>query len=242
MGQSADTPGAYLVDVSPINASKSGAFVERALVQPEYDGYQWNDVLRIMIPDGFKPLKVNVMVYRTADLPVITEIEETLQPGVWHGWGLGPCEQSQGYLVEVTPLEDSVDGAYIERAVVQPEFDGTQWNDVVRVMIPEWMPELRVQIRVYAVTELPVIAEFTTLLQPGEWQGHYLSRSKVHQGYVVETTPIYADAQDGAHVQKAIVQVEYNGKKWNDILRLMIAENDPALEVHVRVYAWPFNK
>jgi hypothetical protein len=104
------------------------------------------------------------------------------------------------------------------------------------------MPELRVQIRVYAVTELPVIAEFTTLLQPGEWQGHYLSRSKVHQGYVVETTPIYADAQDGAHVQKAIVQVEYNGKKWNDILRLMIAENDPALEVHVRVYAWPFNK
>jgi hypothetical protein len=166
LGESSETPGAYLVDVSPINASQGGAYVERALVQPEFDGNKWNDVLRIMLPEGFKPLNVNVTVYRTADLPVRAAFETTLEPGVWHGWGLGPCEQDQGYLVEVTPLEDSVEGAYIERALVQPEFDGHNWNDVARVMIPEWMPQIHVQIRIYGVTDLPVVAEFDTTLEP----------------------------------------------------------------------------
>jgi hypothetical protein len=107
LGNSAETPGAYLVDVSPVNASKNGAYIERALVQPEFDGYQWNDVLRIMLPEGFKPLKVNVMVYRTADLPLAAEYDAVLEGGVWHGFGVGPSDLEQGYLVEVTPLEAS---------------------------------------------------------------------------------------------------------------------------------------
>jgi uncharacterized protein YceK len=236
MGPSSN-PGAYLVDVTPLSASKDGAYVERALVQPEYDGTEWNDVLRIMFPDGFKPQKVNVRVYRIEDLPVRAEFDTILEPGVWHGWGLGPCEQDQGYLVVVTPLEDSVEGAYIERALVQPEFDGHNWNDVARVMIPEWMPQIHVQIRIYGVKDLPVVAEFDTTLEPGVWQGYYVERSKARQAYIIETSPTIAGG-DGAHVQRAIIQPEFNGKKWNDILRLMIPETDPALDVNVRVYAW----
>jgi hypothetical protein len=52
------------------------------------------------------------------------------------------------YGPEISSLKPLVDGAHIWRYFVQPEFDGVQWNDVLRVVIPAHDPPLDVPIRV----------------------------------------------------------------------------------------------
>lgn len=56
---------AYLVEISPLERAGDGAYVQRYLVQPEFYGptQSWNDVLRVQLPDGFGPLRVNIRVY-----------------------------------------------------------------------------------------------------------------------------------------------------------------------------------
>jgi hypothetical protein len=83
--------------------------------------------------------------------PVLTDFNTTLQPGVWHGFVLSPASVKRGYVAEISPLQPSIDGAHIERYVVQPEFNETQWNDVLRVQIPLDNPALEVNIRVYSI-------------------------------------------------------------------------------------------
>ncbi len=72
-----------------------------------------------------------------------------LEPGVWHGVGLGSASQEQAYLVEVDPLSPGQEGFRLEKVTVQPEFDGTAWNDVLRVMIPQDQPAMDVRVKVY---------------------------------------------------------------------------------------------
>jgi hypothetical protein len=86
---------------------------------------------------------------------VIMDFNVTLEPGVWHGWFVADSSANQTYLVEVTPLEPSVDGACIERYLVQPEYNGESWADVLRIMIPAFMPPLAVNVRVLAVKTRP---------------------------------------------------------------------------------------
>ena len=40
-------------------------------------------------------------------------------------------------------------GFRLEKVVVQPEFDGNNWNDVLRVMIPQDQPAMDVRVKVY---------------------------------------------------------------------------------------------
>jgi hypothetical protein len=61
-----------------------------------------------------------------------------------------PAKTKAGYIVEVSPLEDF--DAAVETALVQAEFDGKTWSDVLRVMAPGDRPALRVNVRVYAIT------------------------------------------------------------------------------------------
>jgi len=227
--------GGYIVEVTPRGKPVDGNYVAKALVQAEFDGESWNDVLRVQLPEGMQAQRVNLRVYDTALLPVAAEFEAALEPGVWHGWGLGSTWDDRAYLAEITPLEPSVDGAHIARTVVQPEFDGESWSDVLRVMIPDWMPDLNVYIRVYEVTQLPVVMDFETELAPGEWQGYLVQSSRQQGGHVIEVTPL-DPSTDGACVEQALVQPEYDGQHWNDVLRLIIPAGQPALRVHVRVY------
>jgi hypothetical protein len=62
---------------------------------------------------------------------------------------VGPSNANTGYVIEVTPLTQAE--GHIERNTVQPEFDGYNWNDVARLMIPADRPGLDVYIRVYAI-------------------------------------------------------------------------------------------
>jgi hypothetical protein len=144
----ASLAGGYIIEINPTQPAELGATLENAVVQPEFVIGKWCNVLRVKILDDQKVLEVQVRVYRTPDLPV-AEFDTRLEPGVWHGFVVGQSSGTAGYLIGVTPLE-KMDG-YIERAVVQPEFDGHHWNDVARVMIPADQLALNVHIWVYAV-------------------------------------------------------------------------------------------
>lgn len=226
--------GGYIVEVTPLQKPRpnAGNYVQLARVLPEYDGASWNDVLRVQLPEGSAALTVNVRVYETSRLPVLTEFDTVLEPGVWHGFSLGQAAENRAYVGEVTPLEAGEDGDFISKIHFQPEYPG-EWIDVLRLQIPETQHSLKVHVRVFTTANLPVAADFDTILEPGAWQGYFVQPSKVKAGTVVEVTPL--DEIDGA-AELALVQPEFDGKTWNDILRLITWEDRPPLRVNVRVY------
>lgn len=227
--------GGYVVEVTPLQKPKPGEgnYVQTALVRPEFDGKRWKDVLHVQLPEGSAALRVNIRVYDTASWPVASEFDTVLEPGIWHGFQLGMSAEQRGYAAEVTPLEPGVKGDIVARIHIQPEYPG-EWVDVLRLMIPEEQGPLAVHVRVYATTDLPVLSDFETTLNPGEWQGYAVQPAKVRAGYVVEVSPL--DDMDAA-AEIALVQPEFDGKTWTDVLRMMTYEDRPPLRVNVRIYA-----
>jgi hypothetical protein len=228
--------GAYVVEMSPLQPIHG--HIEHYAVDPEFDGAEWNDVLRALVPLDRPSLEVNVRAYRTIGWPVANEITATLEPGEWHGFTLGPSSLNRRLVAEIDPLQPSIDGARIERSTIGPEFDGAEWNDVLRVQVPAGDPPLTVHINVYETAEALVTNEFNTTLQPGDWQGYFLGESSSDQGFLVEITPLEPSV-DGAYVERCVIQPEFDGTQWNDILRLQIPAGDPPLEVNVRFSALP---
>lgn len=140
---------AYVGEVTPLSPGQEGDCIEKIHFQPEYPG-EWIDVLRLQIPESQSSLKVHVRVYTSANLPVLSDFDTTLEPGAWQGYFVQPSKVKAGSLVEVTPLDD-IDGA-AELALVQTEFDGKTWNDILRLVTWEDRPPLRVNVRVYSIT------------------------------------------------------------------------------------------
>ena len=139
---------AYVVDVNPLTPSGNAAGIIPSAVLPEYSDGVWWDMERLGLYVGPQPVEAQVTAYQAPDLPVST-FDMHLEPGVWHGVGLGPASQEQAYLVEVDPLSAGREGFRLEKVTVQPEFDGTAWNDVLRVMVPENQPAMDVRVKVY---------------------------------------------------------------------------------------------
>jgi len=229
--------GGYIVEVTPLEPSDNGAYVEEALVRPEFNRDGWNDVLRIRIPADQPPLKVNVHVYHICRLPVVADFEATLTPGDWMGWVVGPAEIDRGYVVEVTPLEPSVDGAYVAKALVQEEFFMEKWQDVLRAQIPEGMPDLKVHLRVYSTEREPIIGKYEIDLKPGEWTGIQLQPSMDKGWYIIEINP-RQDPIGGEFVERRAVRPEFDGISWYDVLRLQSPAEQQPLSVQVLVYGW----
>ena len=80
------------------------------------------------------------------------EFDTTLEPGIWHGFALGPCSDKCAYIAEISPLETSNNGAFVEKYVIQPEFNGRLWQDVLRATIPNTQKKLKVNLRIYKIT------------------------------------------------------------------------------------------
>jgi hypothetical protein len=205
-------------------------------VRPEYDGKEWNDVLRVQIPADQPPLKANLRVYSSCQLEVASEFEAILIAGEWMGWIVGPASMDRGFVVEVTPLEPSVEGATVEKALVQEEYFMGEWQDVLRAQMPPDLPDLRVQFRVYATEGIPVLAEYEVDLEPGVWTGIKLRPSTAHGWYVVEINP-RGEPTAGEFVEHLAVQPEFDGKRWNDVLRLQTPADQPPISVQARVHA-----
>jgi hypothetical protein len=147
--QDASARSAYVIEVDPLDPGNPGDTFDNIFVQPEFPG-SWFDVLRLQIPAGQASLRVNVKVYKTpADLPVQSEFVVHLQPGEWDGFVMGESKQRKGYLMDVTPLIDADNQVLSYR--VQPEFNGTDWQDVARLMIPADRPATDVLVTIYNV-------------------------------------------------------------------------------------------
>jgi hypothetical protein len=129
-----------------------------------------------------------------------------------------------------------VEGAYVEKALVQQEFFMGEWQDVLRVQMPGDQPDLRVHLRVYTTDGLPLLIERDLVLEPGVWTGTRLRPSSALGWYVVEINP--RSHQAGEFVQTLRVQPEYDGRQWNDILRLQTPADQPQLSLQARVYLW----
>ena len=138
---------AYVVDVNPLTTSANTAAIIPSALLPEFSDGTWWDMERLKLVDLPAPLDATVIAYQAPDLPV-SIFEMHLEPGVWHGIGLGPASQEQAYLVEVDPLSPGQEGFRLEKVVVQPEFDGSAWNDVLRAMIPQDQPAMDVRVKV----------------------------------------------------------------------------------------------
>jgi hypothetical protein len=107
------------------------------------------DVLRIQLPFEQAAMQAEVVIYSQPDLPVAAEIEDVVQPGVWQGYGIGPSSDAKAYLVEIDPSENV--GNWLYSYTIQPEFDGTTWNDVLQLMVAEGFEPMLLTARVYAV-------------------------------------------------------------------------------------------
>lgn len=224
--------GGYLVAVTPLEPSVEGDFIERALVQPEFDGRRWNDVLRVLLPAGQPRLKVNLKVYDTASLPVVMEFDTLLQPGTWHGFGIGPASANRGYVVEVSPLEPGTDGDCVGKIHIQPEFSG-EWIDVLRVQIAESQNPLRVHIRVYETSSLPLVQEFEAVLEPGVWMDSILPPIAENNATVIEVTPL---GNYDAAAEIAYIQPTFDGQRWYAVLHMYTDSWRPSLKVNVCIY------
>src|SRR5262245_15054245 len=225
-----------LLDVTPTSAGTNGLALQRQLIHPEHSAVEWNDVLRLQSPSGSPAISANIMTFDTAGLPLIYDFTTTLQPGVGHGFYLGAATVSRGYLAHVEPQASAPSGTTLEKNVVEPEYTGATWDDVLRVQTPATAPTLPVRIRVYGTGALPVVSSFSTTLQPGVLHSFSMGPASQERAYIVEVTPSGA-AIDGATLQRAEVQPVYSGSSWSDMLRVQTPSNVAALPVQIRVYA-----
>jgi hypothetical protein len=224
--------GGYVADISPMHPSVDGASIQYKIA-PEFDGEQWNDVLCMFLPAGIEPLKVKVNLFSSVDWPVAFQGTLDLLPGDLQGYILQDATVRTGYVVEVDPLDLGNPGDTFENIFVQPEFPG-DWFDVLRIQIPASQAPLRVNIKVYGTpSDLPVQAEFTVHLEPGEWDGFVMGESKERKGYVMDVTPLYD--QDN-QVLSYRAQPEFSGTEWLDVARLMIPAYRPTTDVLVTIY------
>jgi hypothetical protein len=150
MGRVSENRG-YVTEVTPFTLV---AAQPESFVQPEFNGVSWNDVLRVQLLFAPTPVEANVRVYSIRDVPKVAEFNFTLQPGVAHGFVMGPVSEKRGYVTEITPSSSSdFNGASIT-SFVQPEFNGANWNDVLRVVLNGGSMPVDANVRAYVIRAL----------------------------------------------------------------------------------------
>lgn len=143
----------------------------------------------------------------------------TLKPGTWQTTILGPATDGGAYIVDITPLHDSINGAYV-KSVIVPEYDGIQWNDVLRMQIPAEFPEQQVQVAVYQPPVSATLLDTTASLEPGVWHGFAFAGIHDYQGaYLADFDPLAA-SDKGATFMRSLIHAEYPWDDWVEVLRV----------------------
>jgi hypothetical protein len=160
-----------------------------------------------------------------------------LYSGEVQKFNLGPSDKRGGYVVDVTPLEDSTDGAYFEKWIL-PEYDGEKWVDMLTLLLPADAPPLQVNVQIYSTKDWPQVFRDTLSLDPGAWQGYMVQPSSVAGGYVIEINP-RGRGDIGDRIERAMMQPEVPDGSWWDVLRLQIPEDQAPMQAEVIVYQTP---
>lgn len=223
---------AFVAAYSLANPPTNCGFLEKDVFQPEWDGKQWNTVLRLQMSRDVQPQPINVCVYQIAGLPIVREFETTLKPGEWQGHSFGPCTVDQAFVAAFLP---STKEGYLETHRFQPEWDGRQWNLVLRLQIPTHMQPMKLKVRVYKVSA-PLHTKIDTTLKGGQWQGYGLGPATTDRGFLAG----YALANPPLNLgflEKSRFQAEWDGKQWNSVLRLQASSDLPSVALKANVYA-----
>ena len=234
----------YVVDITPLTKSVDGAHIQSG-VKPKYDGSEWNDMLEVLLPEPFPKQKVLITVYTLSKLETRLDQTDALHPGVWQGYSIGRASDTTGpYLADIDPLESSVKGATFERIYIHPEapWENRFW-DILRVQTKPSLPgDLDVRMRVYLAPKLSLVSDlFITLKKTDSWTGLIIGPSSLKRGYVVRAISLDPGPEIlPSDLNQYIIQPEFNGKTWNDVLRIQAGNQDADWEqvnYNFKVYA-----
>jgi hypothetical protein len=167
---------------------------------------------------------------------ISTQFTALLNPDEWAKETLGASALEGGYVVDITPLTPSVNGASIEHQIL-PEFDGEKWNDTLWMKLSNETTPQKVRVQVFSTIDWPVAFEGVIDLKPGEVHDFVIQDASNMAGYVVEVDPLKAGIA-GDTFEQALVLPKFTGD-WYDVLRIQIPESQPALSANVRVYRTP---
>lgn len=140
---------AYLVEVNPLEPGAAGDRVQEARILPEYTEGKWQDVLRIREARRQGPLPVEVVVYAAPISLSVDSYDLVLKAGDWPGYGVDYTISQAAYLIGVKPI--SMSQATLDKAVVEQEFNGSDWNSVVRLRLADYSEALNLRVRIYQV-------------------------------------------------------------------------------------------
>jgi len=239
-----DSGVVYIVDITPLHKSVDGAYIQSE-IKPKYDGSEWNDMLEVLLPEPFPKQQVLITVYALSGLETRLDATDTLQPGIWQGYVIAPAaDTTTAYLADIDPLEPAASGATFERIYIHPE---APWDnilsDVLRVQTQTWLPDdLAVRMRVYLAPDLPLISDLNITLHKSDlWAGYLIGPSSLKRGYVVRSISLDPGPEiQPTDLNQYIIQPEFNGITWNDVLRIQ-AGNQGAdweqVEYNFKVYA-----
>ena len=140
-----------VLDITPTDPERPerGTAIANTRVQPEFPG-QWLQVARVQLSQGTIRQQAQLTYYTPGNrAEELRRMTTTLMPGAENAWAVTGSQARQGYVVEVIPLK-AIDNE-VAAAAVRPEFDGTAWQDVLHIDVPQGRPPLDALVRVLAV-------------------------------------------------------------------------------------------
>jgi hypothetical protein len=145
----------FIVEATPLESPIGDGAVMTWVAEDQSVGSGWHHVIRIDSVGASAPVLTALRIYGVRDLPIVTELRTTLEPGVLHKFALGSSAANRGYVIKLSPVDALVGTGRITSSV-QPEFDGVAWNDVARVQLFETATPVSVDVRVWAVGVVPM--------------------------------------------------------------------------------------
>lgn len=213
--------------------------IPRHVIHPEWIADRWRTVLRVAGPAGASgPLRVRVVVYGIYFAPRVGDVTTTVQPGGWDGLlDLGRSDAERAFAVTLIPLEPAKGSTYFDHTV-QPEFDGSAWNTIVRVASPGDMTGPS-RIRVLAF-EVPTTALAHTVesREAGGAEGRTAVGPARHdRAYVAGIEPLEAP-RGTTYIGRWALQPTYDRRHgWRTVFSLTPpAELQAALRVRTKVF------
>jgi hypothetical protein len=219
-----DSGTVHVVDITPLTRSVDGAHIQ-SVVRPHYDGSEWIDMLEVFLPEPFPKQQVLITVYSLSGLETRLDVTDSLHPGEWQGYVIGPASDATGpYLADLDPLEPSAAGATFERIYIHPEapWENRFW-DILRVQTQPSLPgDLDVRMRVYLAPSLPLVSDLhITMKKDDPWAGIIIGPSSMKRGYVMRAIALDPGPEIlPSDLNQYLIQPEFNGVTWNDVLRI----------------------
>jgi hypothetical protein len=159
----------------------------------------------------------------------------SIMRGGWQAYSIGPAENRWGYLVDITPLAPAVEGAYVEYKIL-PEYDGSQWVDVLWLRAPGIADSLPVSVDLIRTTEWQVAYQTETTLTPGDWAGFAMFPNAEGCGGVLDITPTDPERPArGAAIANTRVQPEFPGQ-WLQVARVQLSQGAVRQQAQLTYY------